>query len=61
MLQRIQALRAKHSVLEARIQFEQGRPAPDSLQIMLMKRLRLKLRDQINSLERGIGSRQPAH
>ncbi|MEZ5800739.1 MAG: YdcH family protein [Nitratireductor sp.] len=54
-------MRAKHSVLEARIQFEQGRPAPDSLQIMLMKRLRLKLRDQINSLERGIGVREPAH
>ncbi|MCB1454705.1 MAG: DUF465 domain-containing protein [Nitratireductor sp.] len=61
MLQRIQSLRARHSDLENRIRFEQARPAPDSLQIMVMKRLRLRLRDRISNMERAIATRQPAH
>ncbi|MCJ8519419.1 hypothetical protein ABID21_002360 [Pseudorhizobium tarimense] len=48
----LKALRARHEIVEARVQEEQRKPMPNSLSLLSLKRIRLQLRDQIVSLER---------
>ena len=48
----LKSLYARHGILEARIHGEQCRPAPDSLRVRALKKMKLKLRDQIETMER---------
>jgi hypothetical protein len=43
----ISALHAKHAGLEARIRSETARPAPDSLLIAMLKKRKLRLKQEI--------------
>lgn len=52
MTNRLNALNARHGILDAKIDYEQRRPNPDSLNIKSMKKNRLMLRDQIVAMER---------
>ena len=44
---RIEALEAKKDILDARIQQEHGRPQPDSIRLQSLKRMRLRLKDDL--------------
>lgn len=52
MRSRHEALLARHSVLEAELGREQARPAPDTLRIGMLKREKLRLKDEMKALER---------
>lgn len=51
MIARLKALRNRHGILESRIQREETRPYPDSIRIMSMKKIRLRLREDIQRAE----------
>ena len=61
MLKRLHALRARHEILEARISAERGRPRPDAFQLMQLKRIKLKLRDEIARVESETFPDEPLH
>jgi len=44
------ALEAKHSTLETRIAEETRRPAPDSVAIALLKKQKLRIKEELNQL-----------
>jgi hypothetical protein len=48
----LKSLISRHEILEARISAEQRKPLPDDLRIRAMKKLKLKLKEQIAFLER---------
>lgn len=48
----LKALITRHSIVVNRIAEEQGRPLPDTLRVRSLKKLRLKLKDQIEHLQR---------
>lgn len=50
MDERISALKAKHQSLENAIQEEQNRPHPDDLQISVLKKQKLRIKDEIVTL-----------
>lgn len=52
MTNRLNALHARHGILDAKIDYEQRRPSQDTLGIRSMKKTRLMLRDQIVAIER---------
>lgn len=52
MNQFIKSLRHRKAILQARIEDEQARPAPDQLRVSALKRLKLRFREQIEFLER---------
>ena len=52
MDQFIKSLRHRRAAVQARIEDEQGRPAPDQLRLNALKRLKLRFRDQIEIIER---------
>lgn len=52
MDQFIKSLRHRRAILQARIEDEQARPAPDQLRVSALKRLKLRFREQIEFLER---------
>ncbi len=52
MDQFIKSLRHRRAAVQARIEDEQARPAPDQLRLGALKRLRLRFRDQIEIIER---------
>lgn len=52
MDQFIKSLRYRRATVQARIEDEQARPAPDQLRLSALKRLRLQFRDQIEFIER---------
>jgi hypothetical protein len=52
MDQFIKSLRHRKAILQARIEDEQARPAPDQLRVSALKRLKLRFREQIEFLER---------
>lgn len=52
MLNRLKALQTRHEILDAKIDREQKRLRPDELRIGAMKKIRLRLRDQITRIER---------
>lgn len=47
---RIQSLKAKHAALENQIVEEQRRPAPDSGLVHLLKRQKLKIKDELQKM-----------
>ena len=49
--ERIEALRAKHGSLKEEIEEENQRPHPDDLRIAELKRLKLRIKDEIAVLE----------
>ncbi|MBU4530924.1 MAG: YdcH family protein [Hoeflea sp.] len=59
MIARLRALRARHGILQAKIDAETSRPRPDTIRVKILKKMRLKLRDQIALYERLVmGSRR---
>lgn len=48
----LKSLKSRHEILDARISAEQRQPLPDDLRIRAMKKLKLKLKEQIAILER---------
>lgn len=52
MIARLNALRTRHGILEAKIEAEDLRPRPDTIRVKILKKMRLKLRDQIAVYER---------
>ncbi len=52
MDQFIKSLRHRTATVQARIEDEQARPAPDQLRLTALKRLKLRFRDQIEFIER---------
>ena len=51
MERKLRALLARHAIVEAKIQYERNRPAPDDLKLGSLKRIKLRLKDQIATLE----------
>ena len=49
---RIEALEAKKDILDARIQQEHSRPQPDSIRLQSLKRMRLRLKDDLVRIQR---------
>lgn len=61
MIARLNALRSRHGILQAKIDAEHSRPSPDTIRVKILKKMRLKLRDQIDRYERLLlGSRRQA-
>ena len=60
MHNRLKSLYARHGILEAKIHGEQCRPAPDSLRVRALKKMKLNLRDQIEVMERRFRTLQEA-
>ena len=61
MISRLNALRSRHGILQAKIDAEHSRPSPDTIRVKILKKMRLKLRDQIERYERILlGSRRQA-
>lgn len=52
MDQFIKSLRARRAKVQASIEDEQARPAPDSSRLSALKKLRLRFKEQIETLER---------
>jgi hypothetical protein len=52
MRNRLKALYSRHGIINAKIQGEQSRMRPDSLRVRALKKMRLKLLDQIEVTER---------
>ncbi|MDI7864951.1 DUF465 domain-containing protein [Rhizobiaceae bacterium n13] len=52
MDQFIKSLRHRRAIIQARIEDEQARPAPDQLRLSALKRLKLRFREQIEFIER---------
>jgi len=52
MDQFIKSLRQRRAIIQARIEDEQARPAPDQLRLSALKRLKLRIREQIEFIER---------
>lgn len=48
----LKSLRHRRDVVEARIEEERSRPAPDGTRLGTLKKLRLRFRDQIEFIER---------
>ena len=51
MLRELRALWARHSILEAKTQQEQGRSDPDPLRLSLLKRMQRTVRREIAAIE----------
>jgi hypothetical protein len=52
MDQFLRSLRTRRASVQARIDEEQARPAPDHLRLSALKKLRLRFREQIEFVER---------
>lgn len=52
MDQFLKALRNRKAHVQAQIDVEQNRPAPESLRIQALKKLKLRFREQIEYIER---------
>ena len=51
LIARLYALRSRHEKLESAIETEQNRPMACSFKLQAMKRLRLKMKDEIKALK----------
>ncbi len=60
MYARLNALKVRHDILESKIQGEMSRPRPDDLRLRLLKRMKLKLRDEMAGIEDRLFSEKPA-
>lgn len=56
MYRRLNALRRQHQSLETQIEEEEKRPAPDAMHVRTLKKFKLRLRDEINRIERNLES-----
>lgn len=54
LIQRLEAMRGRHRVLDLRIRDELNRPKPDGLRLQALKRLRLRTKDQIAMIARSL-------
>ncbi|MAS07981.1 MAG: DUF465 domain-containing protein [Ahrensia sp.] len=61
MYARLDALRSRHGILESRIQREMQRPCPDSLRLAQLKRMKLRLREEIVEIEAALFERATDH
>jgi len=52
VMERIEALKAKHAALDDAIQEENNRPHPDDVRIHDLKRQKLKIKDEIAYMSR---------
>ncbi|MCY1745075.1 MULTISPECIES: YdcH family protein [Ensifer] len=52
MDQFLKSLRGRKANVQARIDEEQSRPAPDALRLNALKKLKLRFREQIDFIER---------
>ena len=48
----LKSLRARHEIVDTKIRIEQQAIQPDSVRLSILKRIKLRLRDQIAALER---------
>ena len=46
---RIGALRSRHTALDSSLESELGRPAPDSERVQMLKRMKLRTKDEIQA------------
>lgn len=53
---RLQTLRKRHATLQERIDHESSSPRPNDLLIKAMKKLRLRIKDDMTALARAFGS-----
>lgn len=51
MEKHLEALKAKHSALDAEIEVEMARPLPDDVKISGLKKQKLKIKEEIQSIE----------
>lgn len=58
MYARLNALKVRHDILESKIHGEMSRPRPDDLRLRLLKRMKLKLRDEMAGIERLLFSKE---
>ena len=52
MDQFMKSLKTRHSLIEEEISSEQTRPNPDRIRVLALKKMKLRLRDQIEYLRR---------
>ncbi len=50
--ERVESLKVKHQALEAAIEEENSRPYPDDLQLVTLKKQKLRIKDQLATLNR---------
>jgi hypothetical protein len=50
LLDRVEALKAKHAALESAIEDEVRRPLPDTTTVMELKRKKLRIKDELERL-----------
>lgn len=60
MKQLLKALRARHSIVAAKIDEEQRRPQPDGIRVRALKKIKLHLKEQIMLLEQGETMKVPS-
>lgn len=60
MIARLRALKVQHRVIEARIDREHIRPSPDTVRLRMLKKLRLRLREEIDRVDKLLMSRAGA-
>jgi hypothetical protein len=53
MKQLLKALKARHTIVAAKIDEEQRRPQPDGIRVRALKKIKLHLKEQIMLLEQG--------
>lgn len=54
MQARLNALKTRHEILEAKIHGERSRPKPDDLRLTILKRMKLRIRDDIARIEHAL-------
>lgn len=59
MKQLLKALRARHTIVSAKIDEEQRRPQPDGIRVRALKKIKLHLKEQIMLLEQGEAMKAP--
>lgn len=59
MKQLLKALRARHTIVAAKIDEEQRRPQPDGIRVRALKKIKLHLKEQIMLLEQGDAMKAP--
>lgn len=59
MKQLLKALRARHSIVAAKIDEEQRRPRPDGIRVRALKKIKLHLKEQIMLLEQSEAMKAP--
>lgn len=60
MKQLLKALKARHTIVAAKIDEEQRRPQPDGIRVRALKKIKLHLKEQIMLLEQGEAKKTPS-